>query len=329
MWTDFAGQQHARLEGRYASDLTAAEAALILPLLPAAKPGGRASYTTPWDTSHTDRIIRLPTNDGSSNEPSPGPRNLGTAPSINNSAPVISRGCRRLRPRTVPKFNLRLRHNAVNLSVFCALAFRIPSSKPARPHAIRIPPITTATCEKKEKAGFGPARPNAKHIFLDVRQRLTTLTNRTTLRPRIRPYRRQPMTSPPNKPPPAPTAPNPRAPPPPKAKPSPPPTRANTACAPRNFVLETPDEQARFAELERETRFTYQAQNPLEEEACHHLAVAIWRRRVCDNLKKTCSSPSKTAPPARKTAATACPASMPSTATAPASPAICARPETN
>ncbi len=41
MWTDLARQQHARLEGRYASDLTAAEAALILPLLPAAKSGGR------------------------------------------------------------------------------------------------------------------------------------------------------------------------------------------------------------------------------------------------------------------------------------------------
>jgi len=41
MWTDLARKRHARLEGRYASDLTEAEAALILPYLPAAKPGGR------------------------------------------------------------------------------------------------------------------------------------------------------------------------------------------------------------------------------------------------------------------------------------------------
>ena len=62
-------------------------------------------------------------------------------------------------------------------------------------------------------------------------------------------------------------------------------SRKHGLCS-KEFVLETPDEQARFAELERETRFTYQAKNPLEEEACHHLAVAIWRRRVCDNLEK-------------------------------------------
>ena len=41
MWTDLARRKHARLEGRYASDLTAVEAALLVPYLPAAKPGGR------------------------------------------------------------------------------------------------------------------------------------------------------------------------------------------------------------------------------------------------------------------------------------------------
>jgi putative transposase len=41
MWTDLARQKHARLKGRYASDLTDTEAALVLPHLPAAKPGGR------------------------------------------------------------------------------------------------------------------------------------------------------------------------------------------------------------------------------------------------------------------------------------------------
>ena len=41
MWTDLARQKYARLEGRYASDLTDAEAARLLPYLPAAKPGGR------------------------------------------------------------------------------------------------------------------------------------------------------------------------------------------------------------------------------------------------------------------------------------------------
>ena len=41
MWTDLARQQHARENGRYASDLTAAEVALILPHLPVQKRGGR------------------------------------------------------------------------------------------------------------------------------------------------------------------------------------------------------------------------------------------------------------------------------------------------
>ena len=41
MWTDLARRKHARLEGRYASDLTSVEAALLVPFLPAAKPGGR------------------------------------------------------------------------------------------------------------------------------------------------------------------------------------------------------------------------------------------------------------------------------------------------
>jgi len=41
MWTDLARKKHARLNDRYASDLTEAEAALLLPHLPAAKPGGR------------------------------------------------------------------------------------------------------------------------------------------------------------------------------------------------------------------------------------------------------------------------------------------------
>lgn len=41
MWTDLARKKHARLEGRYASDLTDTEAALLLPHLPAATPVGR------------------------------------------------------------------------------------------------------------------------------------------------------------------------------------------------------------------------------------------------------------------------------------------------
>lgn len=45
MWTDSARRQYERLGGRYASDLTDAEFALIEPFLPAPKPGGRPRTT--------------------------------------------------------------------------------------------------------------------------------------------------------------------------------------------------------------------------------------------------------------------------------------------
>lgn len=62
-------------------------------------------------------------------------------------------------------------------------------------------------------------------------------------------------------------------------------SRKHGLCS-KEFVLETDAEQARFAELLAELEFTHQAKNELEKEACHHLGVAIWRRRVCDNLEK-------------------------------------------
>ncbi len=45
MWTDSARRQYRRLGSRYASDLTDEEFALIGPMLPAAKPGGRGRTT--------------------------------------------------------------------------------------------------------------------------------------------------------------------------------------------------------------------------------------------------------------------------------------------
>lgn len=45
MWTDSARRQYRRLGRRYASDLTDEEFALIEPMLPAAKPGGRCRAT--------------------------------------------------------------------------------------------------------------------------------------------------------------------------------------------------------------------------------------------------------------------------------------------
>ena len=45
MWTDSARRQYRRLGRRYASDLTDEEFALIEPMLPAAKPGGRSRAT--------------------------------------------------------------------------------------------------------------------------------------------------------------------------------------------------------------------------------------------------------------------------------------------
>ena len=45
MWTDSARRQYQRSGPRYASDLTDAEFALIEPLLPAAKRGGRQRTT--------------------------------------------------------------------------------------------------------------------------------------------------------------------------------------------------------------------------------------------------------------------------------------------
>lgn len=45
MWTDSARRQYQRLGGRYASDLTDAEFALIVPFLPQAKRGGRPRTT--------------------------------------------------------------------------------------------------------------------------------------------------------------------------------------------------------------------------------------------------------------------------------------------
>jgi len=45
MWTDSARRQYQRSGARYASDLTDAEFALIEPMLPAAKQGGRRRTT--------------------------------------------------------------------------------------------------------------------------------------------------------------------------------------------------------------------------------------------------------------------------------------------
>jgi putative transposase len=45
MWTDIARRQHSRAGLRYPSDLRDAEWALIEPLLPTAKPGGRPRST--------------------------------------------------------------------------------------------------------------------------------------------------------------------------------------------------------------------------------------------------------------------------------------------
>ncbi len=45
MWTDSARRQYRRLGSRYASDLTDEEFALIGPMQPAAKPGGRGRTT--------------------------------------------------------------------------------------------------------------------------------------------------------------------------------------------------------------------------------------------------------------------------------------------
>lgn len=54
----------------------------------------------------------------------------------------------------------------------------------------------------------------------------------------------------------------------------------------QEFVLDTAEEQTRFDGLVADLIFTHQAKNPLEEDACRHLAVAMWRRRVCDNLER-------------------------------------------
>jgi len=45
MWTDSARRQYQRLGRRYASDLTEEEFALISPMLPPAKGGGRRRTT--------------------------------------------------------------------------------------------------------------------------------------------------------------------------------------------------------------------------------------------------------------------------------------------
>ena len=45
MWTASARHQYRRMGGRYATDVTDAEFALIEPLLPPAKPGGRRRTT--------------------------------------------------------------------------------------------------------------------------------------------------------------------------------------------------------------------------------------------------------------------------------------------
>jgi putative transposase len=47
MWTASARSQYPRSGGRYASDVTDAEFALIEPLLPKAKRGGRPRTTAP------------------------------------------------------------------------------------------------------------------------------------------------------------------------------------------------------------------------------------------------------------------------------------------
>ena len=45
MWTDATRAQHCRTSERYASDLTDAEWAVLAPLLPAARSGGRPRTT--------------------------------------------------------------------------------------------------------------------------------------------------------------------------------------------------------------------------------------------------------------------------------------------
>lgn len=62
-------------------------------------------------------------------------------------------------------------------------------------------------------------------------------------------------------------------------------SRKHGLCS-KEFVLDDASEQVRFDSILKELHFTHQAKNELEQEACHHLAVAMWRRRVCDNLEK-------------------------------------------
>ena len=61
--------------------------------------------------------------------------------------------------------------------------------------------------------------------------------------------------------------------------------RRHGLCA-KEFVLEDAAERAQFELFERELRFTYQAKVPLEVEACHQIAVAMWRLRVCNAVEQ-------------------------------------------
>lgn len=61
-------------------------------------------------------------------------------------------------------------------------------------------------------------------------------------------------------------------------------SRKHGLCA-KEFRLEDPAEKAHFDLLFDELVFVEQAVTQLQKEACHHLAVARWRRRVCDNLE--------------------------------------------
>ncbi len=51
-WTDVTGQEHSRISDRYPSDLTDAEWALLEPLLPPAKSGGRPRTTDLRDVAN-------------------------------------------------------------------------------------------------------------------------------------------------------------------------------------------------------------------------------------------------------------------------------------
>ena len=53
----------------------------------------------------------------------------------------------------------------------------------------------------------------------------------------------------------------------------------------KEFRLDTPEEKTRFDALFHDLCFVHQAKQEAEKDAVHHLAVAKWRRRVCDNLE--------------------------------------------